>query len=98
MAKDNIQRTPAELALLASEARTRAILDAAVDAIITIDEVGLVESMNPAVDRPSVIHPPRSLAKTSRCSCQNRIARSMTDTFRNIVRPGRKKLSASAEK
>ena len=49
--RDITGRKDAEHALLDSEARTRAILAAAVDAIITIDERGIIESMNPASEK-----------------------------------------------
>jgi PAS domain S-box-containing protein len=38
-------------ALAASEAQARAVLEQAVDAIVTIDEDGIVQSMNPAAER-----------------------------------------------
>ena len=48
IARDISRQTQAELASRTSEARWRAIIDSAVDAVVVIDARGLIESFNPA--------------------------------------------------
>ena len=48
---DITERRNAELALRESEARFRAILEATVDAVITADETGHIQTFNPAAER-----------------------------------------------
>jgi PAS domain S-box-containing protein len=49
--RDISERRTAEAAILEREQRLRAIVQTAVDAIITIDDHGLIESANPATER-----------------------------------------------
>jgi PAS domain S-box-containing protein len=51
MIRDITARKQAEEALRQSQARIQAILDTAVDGIVTIDEQGIVEIANPAIER-----------------------------------------------
>jgi PAS domain S-box-containing protein len=48
---DTIRRHRAEHALRESEARMRAVLESAVDAIVVIDDCGLISSVNPATEK-----------------------------------------------
>ena len=49
------------------EARLRSILETAPDAIITIDERGIIQSFSNAADRCLATSPARSSGATSRC-------------------------------
>lgn len=51
IARDVTALNQAELALLSSEARWRAIIESAVDGIIVIDSRGIVEAFNPGAER-----------------------------------------------
>ena len=51
IARDVTQRKKAEAALMESQARVHAIFETSVDAVITIDEHGIIESANPATER-----------------------------------------------
>ena len=50
-ADDQVTRQQIQDALATSEARMHALLEAAVDGIISIDERGLIQTINPAAER-----------------------------------------------
>jgi PAS domain S-box-containing protein len=51
VARDMTERNRAEEAIREAAVRLKAIVDTAVDGIITLDEGGIIESMNPAAER-----------------------------------------------
>lgn len=51
VAMDITDRKDAELALARSEARHRAVMDTAADAMVVIGEAGIIENFNPAAER-----------------------------------------------
>ncbi len=88
-----------QAALLDSEARMRAVLETAVEGIITIDAQGLIESANPAAEKifgypaQEIIGKNVSLLMPAPYRC-----RSMTAIWRTTGTPGRQKSSALAGK
>ena len=95
---DVTERKQAEAGLRYSEARHRAILDASLDAIITIDERGIIDSVNPATVRLfgyTVAEMVGSNVKILTPSPHQE----MHDTYlANYLRTGQRRSSASAAK
>ncbi len=79
-----------------SEARTRTILETAVDAIITIDEDGVVESMNPAAERLFGYLSAEVIGQNVKMLMPEPYRHEHDGYLHNYVTPARKRSSASA--
>jgi PAS domain S-box-containing protein len=81
-----------------SEAKARAILDTAVDAIITIDALGMVESFNKAAERLFGYEPADVIGKNVSLLMPEPFRTQHDGYLRAYLRPAGPRSSASAAK
>jgi PAS domain S-box-containing protein len=82
----------AEEALRESEARARAIVETAVDAIITINQVGIIESFNPAAARLFGYTANEAIGRNVNVLMPSRYAEEHDAFVANYVRTGHKRI------
>ncbi len=92
---DITQRKRAEQALVAGEARFRAILDACIEGIITIDEGGIVESVNPAGARLFGYAPQELIGQNVKVLMPESFRKAHDSYVANYLKTGRKKIIGS---
>jgi len=92
IARDITERKKIEQALRESEAKARGILDTAVDAIITIDSRGVIESFNRAAERLFGYKPQDAIGKNVSFLMPDPYRSEHDGYLRNYVETGRAKI------
>jgi PAS domain S-box-containing protein len=83
-----VSRTYAQEALAESHARSRTIVETAVDGILTIDEQGLIESCNSAATRMFGYNAEEMLSKNIHILMPSSLARQHDESFARYLRTG----------